>query len=338
MGRQYGDEFPLEYWKRLEKMAEFMAWVSDKKGNTPNIGDQDDGRVLNLGANTKHPVTDMLAVAGIVFNRSDFISWSGGYPNEAAAWLLGGNNEKPTEVVSPRFCRSFTEGGYHVIRSGDGTDKEVVLLFDVAPNGDAVTGVHGHADALSINLHLGGQPFFSDPGTFSYQDTPLRHFFRATAQHNTLCFNDEDQSEYLNRFLWGRRETTKLLKSHMTDKNGSVTGCVQWWTGDYHERQVEYDFDTDSVVLRDRWESEKKARLNFILAPGIAVTKVGSRVCKLRGEYAEIVVESNTGHLEVGETFFSTRCYKKEKTKKIVVHLSENSGEVVTNCSWIWRN
>ena len=163
-GHAWGDDFPEEYWTRLRRMVEFLAWVTDQNGNMPNVGDQDDGKALNLSGDGKKPIEEMLATAGILFDRADFSHWGGKPPSEKAAWIIGLYNEiedQKGQSPSPRTSRSFKEGGYHVFRAKDQSEeKEVLLLFDVAPNGDAVTGVHGHADALSVILYLGGQPFF----------------------------------------------------------------------------------------------------------------------------------------------------------------------------------
>lgn len=338
MGQARGDHFPTIYWNRLERIAEFMAWVSDGKGNTPNTGDQDDGQVLKLSDNNNLPIMDMMALAGGVFNRLDFQCLGKAWANEKAAWILGKIQKTQTKTIHARACRAFMEGGYHVLRSGDSSGREVMILFDVAPNGDSLTGAHGHADALSINLHLDGQPFLSDPGTFSYQDTLHRKYFRATAQHSTLCFDNDDQSEYINRFLWGKREKTKLIKCQMTDKGGAVTGGVQWWTGDYHERQVVCEFSRSCIILRDKWKGKKTAKLNYIIAPGVKVIASKYGVCKLIGEYASLEIKCDIGDIEIMETVYSSRCYKKEASYRIVVNLPGNSGEVVTSCTWVWYN
>jgi hypothetical protein len=338
MGRELGDCFPEEYWIRLESVAEFMSWVSDSKGNTPNIGDQDDGKAINLSCEVNNPIIDMLSISGIAFNRPEFSHWANTEINEKASWIFGKYTIDKPKKVTKRRSRSFSEGGYHVMRTGDGTDQEILLLLDVAPNGDVITGVHGHADALSICLALSGQPFLIDPGTYSYLDTPLRYFFRATSQHNTLSFGNDDQSEYVNRFLWGKREKVELIHVNLTNECCLVTGKVKWWTGSSHERQVETDFENSRIILRDKWQSNKKTRLNFTVAPQIQVEHTSSRACKLIGEKVDLNMEFDQGAIDVKDMLFSSRCYQKELTSRIIINLHTTSGEVETRCSWYWKH
>lgn len=337
VGRAMGEDFPAEYWSRLEKMAEFIAWVSDSGGNTPKMGDQDDGKALDLGGDAEHSADSLLALASVLFKRDDFRGWAGAFPEERAAWLTGVVSLPSVAAVSLRASRSFREGGYHVLRSGTSASDEVFLLFDVAPNGDAVTAAHGHADALSVILNLGGREFLSDPGTFSYQDAPLRHFFRATAQHNTLCFCGDDQSEYVNRFMWGRRASVRLLDSRLDSTGGTVAGRVEWWTGAVHDRRVEYDSAAASVNLVDSWRGERPAKLNFTLAPGIEVHAEGERAYRLVGEKATVRVECDSGEFAVQEMAFSRRCYQKEATRRLVVSLPGTQGRVRTTLRWHWH-
>ena len=44
--RNAGDDFPREYWARLEQMLEFVASVMDVGGHVPQWGDADDGYVI----------------------------------------------------------------------------------------------------------------------------------------------------------------------------------------------------------------------------------------------------------------------------------------------------
>lgn len=335
-GRRGSDGFPAEYWVRLERMVDFMAWVTDANNNTPNVGDQDDGLAFNLGGDSTKPAESMLAVAARLFPGTTSSAWAGSRPEERASWLLG---EKAFvhSNSSDRGSRSFLEGGYHIIRRGEQVEREFLLVFDVAPNGDRVTGAHGHADALSVVVNLGGEPFLSDPGTYSYQDTPQRRFFRSTAQHNTLCFGDDDQSEYLNRFMWGKRATVSLLEAALGNGGGTVAGRVDWWTGASHERHLQCDLATQSLTMRDIWVGNRPPTLNFVIAPGIDVGKLDANSCSLNGRYATLLIACDHGHLAVREMNFSQRCYSMESTHRLVFHLTGNRGSAVTRLTWQWR-
>ena len=72
-----------------------------------------------------------------------------------------------TETVS----QQFPDGGYTVLRSGEGAEEQLLLL-DHGPLGYLSIAAHGHADALSLVMHLGGRPVLVDPGTFTYHEQP----------------------------------------------------------------------------------------------------------------------------------------------------------------------
>ena len=43
------EDFPPDYWQRIERMMEFLASMMDVAGHVPMIGDADDGYVVKLG-------------------------------------------------------------------------------------------------------------------------------------------------------------------------------------------------------------------------------------------------------------------------------------------------
>lgn len=331
-GRSAGQEFSPAYWKRLESMSEFIGSVTDIGLNMPNTGDQDDGVAIRLGDSDESLPSRMLVTAGLLFGRTDLQCWGGGNC-ESAAWLLGDAGKDLSAPLAARKSRSFAIGGYHIFRGGE-QSGDVLLLFDTAPNGDRGTAAHGHADALSVTLSVGGEVFLADPGTYSYQDGPLRHFFRSTSQHSTLAFGDGDQSEYLNRFLWGRRESIGDVQFTHTESGSEASAHVEWWTKERHERRIRSDWQARSIEVEDHYHGSRTASLNFIVAPGIAVTKSGERTVTLSGRAANVRLEFDHGDVGIVGTEFSPRCYQKVQSQKVVVGLNEMSGSIVTKITW----
>src|SRR5205823_3719374 len=82
--------------------------------------------------------------------------------------------------------------------------SDSVLVFDCGPIGFGPAG-HGHADALSLQLHAGDYAFLTDPGAYSYNlDYGWRDAFRTTRAHNTIAVDDEPQSIPADRMSWTR--------------------------------------------------------------------------------------------------------------------------------------
>ena len=340
MARSDGEDFPIEYWDRLERKAEFLAWVSDCQGNTPNVGDEDDGLAVNLGGDHRRPILGLIDTAATVWQRDDFRRYGGDVAYEKTAWLLGTSNLSRQEcsgvaagTSSKRNSRSFYDGGYHVFREGSDSTNEVLLVFDAGPMGEKCTAAHGHADALSLCLHVGGEPILIDPGTYSYQDTPRRHYYRATAQHNTLCFGEMDQGEYLNRFLWGKRPRVTFERGEVTAPNGMIQASVDWWFGARHARRLEWESEQRFLRIIDQWQGEECPSIRFHLDPRLSASML-DRICVVKGTRSEVRILNPefTGYLEEYET--SPNCYHREQALRLCFDASEKEGKTVTEIQW----
>jgi len=79
-----------------------------------------------------------------------------------------------------------------------------------------LNGGHGHADALSLIVNVGGTEILTDPGTCVYNGSPeWRNFFRSTRAHNTVVVDDSDQSIPDGTFKW-RRKTQSRVVQHLS--------------------------------------------------------------------------------------------------------------------------
>ncbi len=172
--RRFALQFPASYDERLEKACEFLLHVQRPDGFIPALSDADTGNY-----------SDLLELAALIFNRSDFLY-------AATAGALG---DKPAETFP-----SFPDGGYFIQRSGWGDDEtnfrdQKYLIFDCGPIGD---GGHGHYDLLNIEIAAHGKPLIVDPGRFTYaeENSQWRHWFKGTAAHNTVCVDELDQVPY----------------------------------------------------------------------------------------------------------------------------------------------
>lgn len=207
VARATGEDFPPAYWARLEAMLDFIASVMDVGGNVPMIGDADDGQVVRLDPHpTACPFRSLLAVGAALFSRPEFWAKAGSI-DDSVSWLL--SSKAPALFDQPRRAgqgirRSFEEGGYFILGSELDCQSEIRIIADVGPLGYRSLAAHGHADALSFSLSVGGKPFLVDPGTYAYHmKQQWRNYFRGTASHNTARVDGEDQSVIAGNFLWG---------------------------------------------------------------------------------------------------------------------------------------
>lgn len=199
-----------------EKMCEFIAAIMDSNGHIPSIGDSDDGCLFWLADMKKlNNFQSQMATGAVLFNRSDFKSMTENF-DEKSFWLLGRygyrkfqaliNSEKVTE------SKAFLDAGYFVFKSGQ-KESELLLMFDCGSLGYPSTAAHGHADALSIWLSIGGSPVLVDSGTYSYLSHPTwREYFRGTSAHNTVVINDSNQSEIGGPYIWNNKANSYCEK------------------------------------------------------------------------------------------------------------------------------
>jgi Heparinase II/III-like protein len=179
-------------------MFEFMLTYTRPDGTFPQIGDNDDGRLVNLddepvGSHCRH-----LGVGGVMFERPDMLG-AAGNAVETAAWLCGPRAlDLPREQSEPT-SQAFPDGGFYVMRASD-----VVMTIDAGEIGMRGIGGHGHNDVLSFDLWAAGAPLLVDSGTYTYTADPAaRQLLRSTQSHNALRVDGQETSRLgADRWLW----------------------------------------------------------------------------------------------------------------------------------------
>ena len=195
-----GVEIPPRFDATLGRMLSVLRAVS-QGGPPEGFGDDDGGRVFNARRNRSEHLTDPLAVGAIQLGRDDLIPAAG--LTEESVWLFG---EKAVPAFSKRASEgplksaAFHEGGIYVMASSEQRSQRMVI--DAGPMGAGRAG-HGHADALSVTVALGGRRWLIDPGTYCYvSPDDGRNRFRATHAHNTMTVDGLDQAVLEKSFAW----------------------------------------------------------------------------------------------------------------------------------------
>ncbi len=240
---------------RLSASLAFACAIRLPDGRWPQVGDEDDGRVLLAHDDTSR--LDRVGNALAAWLRADALS----HGMAALAGMIA--NCAPGALGAPRAAtdgrHDFSRGGYTVWR-----DCGVFITLDHGPLGLGSLAAHGHADALSITVFHGADPIVVDPGTFAYHEDPAaRDRCRSTPVHSTVSFGGRSQSEMLGPFLWGRRARVV--------SRGDEYECA-WASGELHARRVEVA--GGNLVVHDRVRG-RGAELVFALAPA-AKTEIAS--------------------------------------------------------------
>jgi hypothetical protein len=94
-------------------------------------------------------------------------------------------------------------------------DDASQMIVDIGPLGCPGSSGHGHADLLSVQCAIFGEPCLVDGGNFCYTpDSEWRDFFRSTASHSTLVIDGRTQSEPAGPFAWRERPRVRLREWH----------------------------------------------------------------------------------------------------------------------------
>jgi hypothetical protein len=260
-GRANDCKFSAVYWGRIEAMMEFIASVMDVNGNIPMIGDADDGYVVRLSQSRDFcPYSSMLATGTVLYSRGDFKGKARKF-DDKTHWLLGaGGKDKYAAIVASKgslpIHRVFPDGGYYILGCNFETEQEVRLLADAGPLGYLSLAAHGHADALSIWLSVGGREFLIDPGTYAYHtESEWRNYFRGTSAHNTVTVDGQDQSVGGGNFMWVRHATAKCTLWETNDDSDRFIGRHEGYRrlADpvTHEREVVLRKSAHSIAISD---------------------------------------------------------------------------------------
>lgn len=254
VGEESGEPCPAEYWAAVDRMLGFLAAIADVGGHLPAFGDSDDGMFFMLSPDARDTrLADLLAIHELMSRRER----TAGTGSATARWIDGGF-PRPANwpAGSPERARSFPEGGYYVLGDRLGQPDEVLLVADAAPLGFLSIAAHGHADALSFVLSLGGVPVLVDPGTYCYHSDPVwREYFRGTAAHNTVRVDGLNQSEAVGPFMWSRKAVATM---EVFDAAGSPQRFVATHDGYRrlgdpvaHRREIQMDVASATITVTD---------------------------------------------------------------------------------------
>ncbi|MDJ0636142.1 MAG: alginate lyase family protein [Xenococcaceae cyanobacterium MO_188.B29] len=264
-----GIPFSSTYRDWVRRMLEVIPSVMDMGGNLPNYGDSDEGMALQLRSQNSSRL-DWLFRLGRQWLKAR-VSLPKDSSGLLAATLIGTDNKDEVgKITTHKESIGFKDAGLFAIASNRGQPDEVFCLADAGPLGFLSIAAHGHADALSFTLSIGGVPVIIDTGTYSYHADPLgRAYFRSTKAHNTLVVDGLDQSEQAGTFLWLKKANSKVLAWEVKPTGGTLVaeqdGYLRLPNKVTHQRQLK--LERKLLEIRDKlqgWGShDLEWRLHF---------------------------------------------------------------------------
>ncbi len=248
LAERRGDDFSTGYLGQLGSQIKALAWLRDASGNVPNFGDGDEGMAVQLQARTE-PRTDWLINLGRRFldvpvtQAPIQLALRGSL---ASTLILGPRAPGEPQPNSERIPESFgfQDAGVYSMAFMRATPTEVLVLANAGPLGYLPTVGHGHADALSFTLSVGGRAVIVDPGTFTYHHQPLwRTYFKSTRSHNTIELDAQDQSEQQGAFSWDTQANVALERWEARSDGGTLRAAHDGYTRllgkPVHRRELE---------------------------------------------------------------------------------------------------
>ena len=296
-GEAAGRGVPEAVRARLAASLEFARAARLPDGRLPQVGDEDDGRVLLAaeGASRLDLVGNALAAWLGVDALSD---------ESALAGLLFGRASAPRAAADGRH--EFEHGGWTVWR-----EAGLLVTFGHGPLGLGAIAAHGHAGALALTVFRDEDAVVLDPGTFAYQEDPqARDRFRGTPAHGTIHFGGRSQSRMMGPFLWGAKARVR--------RDGEGFRCV-WAGGETHWRRV--TVADQRISIHDR-VSRPGAESCFPLHPQAKVELDGARARVTVGRTVALFEASPISPWRCEPAEYSRRFGTKEPSLRLCASLS----------------
>jgi len=275
---------PAALAERVRLMARYAAHYIKPNGLAPQLGDNDDGRLLILGDHgiDRRDHRHLLASAACLFDDAALLLLAGERVEEAA-WLFG---PAAVEALAARAAgrravptgAAWPDAGVAVLRQDD-----LYVLIDAGAVGLEGGGGHAHNDTLSVEVHGAGEDLIVDPGTGSYTvDRGLRDRFRATAAHNTVRIDGEEINPMPESLFSLPGVDRPVLRRAVFRRTFDLVeaehhGYARLADPVRHRRVVLVNRRGRRVVIEDRLEGADRHRVEwfFHLAPGVEAVLAG---------------------------------------------------------------
>lgn len=285
------NSFSEQYTNQLKSIFRYINTFLDIRGNIPKYGDEDDGRVFfSAPANDFNYFKSLLTSASIIFPEDDFKKKSNGF--ELKNLILFGEEGKTSynkslAVDKTETSTLYPDDGHFFLKHQKNSLEEVFIHFNAAPLGYLAIAAHGHADALSISLHINGQPVLIDPGTYTYHtEKKWRDYFRGTIAHNTIRINRMNQATIGGPTMWRDHYETKIIKAGSSNEFDNIQAEHDGYFkvfGIIHQRELHFDKKqliieiTDQIILQQNDTREHFMEMPFHLHPDIKIDSVDER-------------------------------------------------------------
>lgn len=301
--------FDLATKERVRSSAEFLRQCCHPDGTLVRFGDDDGGSLWRTGTGDAHRAT--LARASMYFSDEKLLA-PGAEPDLSDCFLYAAAS-RPGVAADPvhSTLTVWAAPQTGILRIDDrGRSLGDTIVLDAGPHGSYG---HPHADALAIDLSLGGVPLIVDPGTGTYFGD-VRQRLRMTGAHATLEVEGCPAAEVGGAFAWNRACDGTIVRSGVCPPFAWAEGTIVVSGGEssyQHTRTVlrvssRAWFVLDHVRLTNL-SAPRRVFLRWTLAPEIqAQIEERSIRCSLGQRSIAIVVADNPHSTAMVEGTYSS--------------------------------
>ena len=288
LGRGNRREFSRDFHAQLKRALNFTGDILPAHNIIPQIGDNDNGRMLQFSGFEDLPKTDhrhLLALGG-EFYDDDKLRQAGRGREIEALWYCGQAKfmkKQPTAAYS----FSYPDGGYYGLKSA-GTH----LLVHNGRISPYCGGGHAHEDQLSLTLSHDGIDILVDPGSYRYSsDQQARNEFRSVVYHNTVQINKSSMHHFDRESFEGlwwmvdqadAQTTACSFENNIFTFSGSIDSYIEK-EGYQVGRRIKMDHNAKTIEIEDSALPAENTKNNgiafsrFLFGPEIEIKRLDYR-------------------------------------------------------------
>ena len=190
---------------QLRRALEFIDVYTKPNGLAPQIGDNDNGRILVLHNYIGQEYRDHRHILAVGAARLDGTRLVTDLSDQSAdtIWLTGSPAPaKSSHGSAWPVAGLYPHNGYAVAKTADAS-----LIVRCGPINAMSGGGHNHSDQLSFEFQDCAEDLIIDPGAMIYSaNAALRNAYRSTSAHNVLQLGDREQQAFDPRDLFAMQD------------------------------------------------------------------------------------------------------------------------------------
>ena len=332
------EKIPQDIWVYLENMFVFLLKTCKPDGCSPNVGDQDNGRVLPFGNEMINDFKYLFSIGGLLFERGDMIKLGNGYNIYCSQLLSNHDLDKYNniKIQNNNISSSFflADAGFYIFRN-----QTNYLIFNIQSRGGYLesfhSSVHTHADLFSFELFINNNEFIVDSGTYAYTSSKkYRNVFRGTRMHNTIFIDNKDQENLNKNSLFEMTNNASVSINSFNENEKSIFISATHSSYErlkkpvFHERSIECFKNRDEWILTDKLTGEgtHKFEVLFHFAEGIDLDMTSTNSVKAHGNgiNAMLLFKSTANFKIIKEPTILSKSYG-ELTESKLISVQSNS-------------